>query len=176
MAEHHPNQDWIEAYKELCEIIKANVPEIKHIDLWADQFYNEEYPYPDRSLFIEFFSNEIQTTGEKTQDLIMQIRFILCYQTLSDSFDGSDNQNVALGFGEILRKIHACLQGTYGQNFSAMTRVNLQRVEAPMSCISYSQTYACIVRDYAPVKKGELLNLHEQGVAPAVEPTYDVNV
>ncbi len=154
-------QDWIEAYKELCTIINTGVPEIKHIDLWYNQlnYEMEEYPYPESTLFIEFNTDNIQSIGNNAQDMFTRIRFIYCFDTLSDTFDGSENQAVALAFGNIIRKLHHILQNKSGDNFSSLDRISLTKVDAPQHCIAYSQTYNCIIRDYSGVLESTEVDL-----------------
>ncbi len=145
------NQDWIESYKELCILINKNIPEIKHIDLYHNQlaYEKEEYPFPESSLFIEFNTTSIDTIGIKAQDMNMQIRFIYAFDTLSDTFNGSDNQEIALSFGSVIRKLHSLLQSKSGNNFSSLNRIALLKEPSPEGVIVYAQTYSCIIRDYS---------------------------
>lgn len=145
------NQDWIEAYKELCILIETKVPEIKHIDMDHDQlmFEQEEYPFPETALFMDFSTESIQTVGLKVQNMNMQVKFTLAFDTLSDTFHHSDNQAISLAFGGILRKLHKLLQGKSGTHFSSLDRIGLRRAPAPEACIAYSQIYTCIIVDYA---------------------------
>lgn len=147
-------QDWLEAYLELCAIFRAEVPEIQHIDLWYDQlnYADEEYPYPEKCLFMEFNTVGIETLGGNVQDLNTQVRFIFAFDTLSDSYDQSDNQAIALSFGKVMRKIHKTLQGRSGNNFSSLNRVGMGKELAPASCITYAQTYSTIIRDYSALQ------------------------
>jgi hypothetical protein len=144
-------QDWIGAYLELCVIISHMITEIEHIDLDHDQllFESKEYPFPESSLFIQFNTDNIQTIGLNVQDINAQIKFTYAFDTLSDTFNGSENQSTALAFGSVIRKLHALLQNLYGANFSSLDRISLRKESAPEGCIAYSQTYNCIIRDYS---------------------------
>lgn len=146
-----PTQDWLTAYTELCTAISAAIPEIKHIDLDHDQllFEKEEYPFPESSLFIAFNTDQIITNGLKVQDMMTQVKFIYAFDTLSDTFNGSENQATALAFGTVMRKLHKLLQNLSGTNFSSLDRIALRKEPSPEGCICYSQTYNCIIRDYS---------------------------
>ena len=154
-------QDWLEAYLELCTLIKATIPEIEHIDLWYDQLSYElqEYPYPPKSLFIDFNATSIDTIGIKAQDMNFNVGFIFAFDTVSDSFDDSPNQAIALEFGTTLRKIHSMIHGLSGDNFSSMNRNGFGKENAPQHCIAYRQTYACIIRDYGAIDDTEETDL-----------------
>lgn len=148
-------QDWLEAYKELCNIInnptdaEKGMPEVKHIDLWHEQIdYEEnEYPWPAESVFIEFAMNNISTTGLKVQDLDCVITFFYVFDTLSDTYHKSSNQETAIAFGTGLKRLHRLLQGTTKDNFSSLDRVAFRRVPAPQYLMVYAQSYRCIIRD-----------------------------
>lgn len=184
-------QDWLAAYIELCTLINDNIPEIKHIDLWYDQlnYELEEYPYPEKSLFIEFNSQSggVNTLGTGAQEIDFNIRFIFAFDTFSDTFDGSENQAAALAFGTIMRKLHALLQMTSGTNFSSLDRNAITKEVAPQHCICYSQTYACVVIDYGAVKDSTevdlstipvTLEVDEGTITPDVDntPLYEINL
>lgn len=166
MSTVQEEQDWIEAYLELCAVIRSKVPEIKHIDLWYDQlnYEAEEYPYPEECLFLEFTTVGIDTIGLNVQDMMTQIKFIYAFDTLSDTYDRSVNQAVALSFGKTMRKLHKTLQGLSGSNFSSLNRVGFGKELAPESCIAYGQTYATIIRDYSAMEETETVQLQNMKV------------
>lgn len=180
------NQDWIEAYKELCAMIThatTGIPEIKHIDLWYNQlnYEQEEYPYPESTLFIEFNTDTIETIGMNVQDMLTRIRFIYCFDTLSDTYDKSENQAVALAFGVVMRKLHKLLQAKSGTHFSSLNRIALTRVEAPEACISYAQTYTCIIRDYGAMQETTEGDMQEANITLEIQkgsaaPPPDMNL
>lgn len=160
-------QDWVEAYKELCAIINneadpaKGVEEVGHIDLWHEQidFLPEEYPWPSGSLFINFNAVGIETTGKKVQDMNFEISFILVLDTLSDTYNKSDTQEIALAFGLIMRKIHKLLQAKYGANFGPLNRVRFRRIPAPQYLIAYEQTYTSLIRDMSAMDEPAQANL-----------------
>lgn len=143
-------QDWLAAYLELCILIKAEIPEIEHIDLWYDQlnYEQEEYPFPKHSLFLDFNATSINTVGNKVQEMNFNVGFIHAFDTLSDTFDESPNQSVALEFGVVNRKIHKLLQAKSGDNFSSLDRNGFAKENAPQHVTAYRQTYGCIIQDY----------------------------
>ena len=160
-------QDWLEAYKELCVILEA-IPEVKHIDLWHEQidYLPEEYPWPSGSIFIEFNTNDIETTGLKVQDINAEIDIYFCLDTLADSYNESTTQAIALAFGAVLKKIHKALQGVHGLNFSTLDRRSLRRVSAPQYLMVYKQTYKCIIRDQSAMDEYEDREIKKVSVTP----------
>lgn len=149
-------QDWTEAYKELCILIKPAVPEIKHIDLWYEQinYQKEEYPHPEQCLFIDFVVNEIKTLGGGVQDLECTILFVHVFDTLSETYHGSTNQAIALAFMATQKKLHKLFQGLSGTNFSPMDRVSNKRIPTQEGFLNVRELgYNCIIRDYSAVKE-----------------------
>ena len=61
-------QDWVQAYLQLNEIIKAEVPEIKYMDLYSQQPQMQDEdgntPFDSPALFYEFNFNEVETLGK----------------------------------------------------------------------------------------------------------------
>lgn len=149
------DQDWIEAYKELCTLIKnpaGTLTEIEHVDLWYEQVDHEkeEYPFPPQCLFIDFAMENTKTLGLKVQDMDTEITFYHVFDTLSDSWEGSDNQATALAFGNTCRKLHKLLQGISGVHFSQLDRRRVFRYPTRGGyLIVYAQSYKTIIRDYA---------------------------
>lgn len=167
-------QDWIEAYKELCTIIKNSVTEIEHIDLFYDQIYSPqtEEPFPSNCVFIEFNAESIKTIGLNVQDLEMQITFYHCFETLSETYHTSDNQATAFAFGAIQRKIHNTLQNLIGTHFSSLNRIALKRMPTPnTSLIVYALTYTTIIRDYAAIVEPTDVTIGEVTIEPGTAPT-----
>ncbi|HXU28143.1 MAG TPA: hypothetical protein VN698_13010 [Bacteroidia bacterium] len=147
-------QDWIEAYKELCTLIKAKVTEVKYTDLWYQQidFEQKEYPFPRHSVFFEFFCDRTETIGGGAQDMYTSISVYHVFYTYSDTFDEATNQATAFEFGDVIRKINNSLQGTEGVNFSSLNRTGFKRYPADSYLVCYCQTYNTIIRDYSGVK------------------------
>ena len=148
-------QDWIAAYIELCAIVKTKVTEVTHADLWHQQidYEDTEYPWPTNSVFFEFNTDDISVIGNGVQNMNAQITVYHAFNTLSDTYDESNNQAIALAFGNTIKKIHNALQATSGVNFSSLNRISLKRYPAPMYLICYAQTYTCIITDYSGSKQ-----------------------
>lgn len=154
-------QDWGEAYKELCQIIRpkenpeAGIKEIQHIDLWMDQIQHieEEYPFPPHSVFINFNAEEVKTVGRNAQEMDMRIDIIYSCDTLADTFDGSETQDIALEFIAICKKLHNKLQSRSGTNFSSLDRVGFRRLPSAPYLLVMVQTYSSVIMDYSGVKQ-----------------------
>lgn len=62
-------QDWAEAYKELCAIIKAKLPEVKHVDLYygQDQVVDRDgnwMPFRAPAVFLQMEAAQVSDLGE----------------------------------------------------------------------------------------------------------------
>lgn len=145
-------QDWVGAYKEISDAILApgtGIAEVKHVDMWHEQidFLPEEYPWPPGSVFLEFNIDTIETTGMKVQDMNCEISVYYALDTISETHAKSDTKDIALAFGNHLRKIHKFLQGRSGVNFGNLNRTGIRRVPAPQYLMVYKQMYSCVIRD-----------------------------
>lgn len=149
-------QSWTEAYKELCLLLDSAVPEIKHKDMWYEQinFPKDDYPYPDRSLFMDIKIDQIETLAQNIQDLECTITFYFVFNTFSETYHGSVNQNTALEFVDICSKLHGTLQGLSGANFSPMDRTKDERFVTREGFLNVREmAYETIIRDYSALKE-----------------------
>jgi hypothetical protein len=98
---------------------------IRWLDLWHNQvnFLEDELQFPTPAVFLSFRSKNVQDLGDKLQEMVLQIDCYLFYETFSNSFQGSFNQEDALNFIGLLDFINARLHATTGENYSAMRKV-----------------------------------------------------
>jgi hypothetical protein len=146
--------NWGEAYKALATLITTKVPAIKHVDL----YYGQEraidqdgnwIPFRAPAVFIDFNAAEVKDFSEGKQELLMDIGFFLCFETTADSNQGSLGQPRALAFIQLLRDLHAALHNAEGTHFGPLSRIALNRIEAPPYMIMYQQTYRTHMLDYS---------------------------
>ena len=73
---------------------------IRWLDLWHNQvnFLEDELQFPTPAVFLSFRSKNVQDLGDKLQEMVLQIDCYLFYETFSNSFQGSFNQEDALNF------------------------------------------------------------------------------
>ena len=156
-------QDWGEAYKELCAIIKAKLPEVKHIDLYygQDQVVDQDgnwIPFRAPAIFLQFEAAQVNDLGDNTQQLLMDITMYLCMETVQDTNHGSAGQRRAMEFIGVLRKMHMVMHGAEGDHFSPLSRVALaKKADAPPYMYMYGQTYRCVLLDNSTSKQYDFL-------------------
>lgn len=157
--------DWIDAYKELSERIDFGMPKVTLIDLWREQpyFQEKEYPLGDRSVFLEFGTDKIDTVGGgTTQDMDFTVRVYYLHKTLADTHRGASTQVRGLEFAQELRKIHKLLQGRSGEHFSSPNRQGFGAANEQISGFYlYYQDYQMIIRDYSANKDYDIVDCPE---------------
>lgn len=164
-----------ELYLEHEKRITDNMPEIKHVDLWAEQvgFMAEEHPFKAPAVFFAYRILQADDQGEKIQQLRMQVEAYLYYETFADTKRGSKRQQKALGFLDLLTKINACFHGSSGQYFGEMRRTGFNPVETGTANLLYVQRYECTVNDASAQAIQEILKFDnmevkvEKGESPA---------
>ena len=176
---------WSEIYLEIAEKIKANIEQVRWIDLWHEQvsYLPEELPFPTPAVFIDFNTREANDTGLLVQELLVQVDLRLFYETFSDSYDGSCNQAGALEFLDRLTELHALFHGKHGEHFSEMRRIDMTREDSGGAGNLYRISFECIVTDYAAKELFNEVQSPERGVEitkelppapPPSEPMFDV--
>lgn len=142
---------WTDLYKEIAARITANLPEIAWVDLWHEQvsYLAEELPFPVPAVFLAFDTIQTDDRGKLIQDCNTQIDMYLFYETFSDTYSGSTNQDGALAFLNQLTRLHALFHGKSGSTFSAMRRVELRREDSGGAGNLYRISFQCLVTDYS---------------------------
>lgn len=145
----------VELYKELCTKIKEGIPAIEWLDMWHNQvnFLESEHPFPTPAVFLGFRIKSIKDMGEKAQQITMQVDVYLYYESMADTYEGSWNQDTALGYLDNLSDIYALLHGSEGESYSSMRRLGLSAVDTGSVGNLYLQPFECIVIDYAATKE-----------------------
>ncbi len=146
---------WTDLYKELAERINDNLTEIRWFDLWHNQisFLTSELPFPTPSLFVSFKTIGIDDKGLLVQDVNTQIDFYLFYETFSDTYLGSSNQDTAINFMQTLTDIHKLFHGVSGINFGIMRRVDMNQEDASGAGNLYRISFQCLVEDASAMKE-----------------------
>lgn len=178
-------QYWTELYKEIAEKITEKLPEIKWVDLWHDQvsFLISELPFDTPAVFIGFATLSTEDRGILVQDCDTQIDMYLFFETFSDTYWGSYNQERALDFLQSLTRLHALFHGKSGENYSGMRRVDMRREESGGAGNLYRISFQCVITDYsAQALYDEMQDVNREletkkGGRPQVEdmpPLFDV--
>ncbi len=176
---------WSELYKEIAEKIKANIEQVRWIDLWHEQvsYLTEELPFPTPAVFIDFSTREVNDTGLLVQELLVQVDLHLFYETFSDSYVGSYNQDGALEFLNRLTELHALFHGKHDRHYSEMRRIDMTREESGGAGNLYRISFECLVSDYAAKELFNEVQIPDREVevkkelppvSPPSEPMYDV--
>ncbi|MFD2566091.1 hypothetical protein [Pseudotenacibaculum haliotis] len=148
-------QFWTELYKELATKITENLNQIEWVDLWHNQinFLEEEHPFPTPAVFLSFRSRDLQDTGNKVQQVTLQVDCFLYYETLLDTHAGAYNQDGALNFIESLDHLYALFHGSSGNNYSSMRRLAFNPVDTGNAGNLYQLSFECVLVDYSAMKE-----------------------
>lgn len=153
---YNEKQDWTKAYQQIAAIILTQVPEIKHVDLYYGQerIVDEDgnwMPFKAPACFLQF-DLVAEDLGELRQQLTVDIKVYVAFETVQDTNQGSLGQARALQFGELMRKLHQVLHNTSGDDFGPLSRVAMAREEGPPFWYYYSQTFRAVLLDYGATR------------------------
>jgi len=146
--------NWPNLYRELSLAINQKMPEVLWIDLWHNQvnFLQEEHPFRTPAVFLGFRTLGTNDLGTRQQEVNLQVDFYLFYETFADTYSGAFNQDSALGFLDLMEKIHGTFHGTSGENYAAMRRVSFNPEDTGGAGNLYRITFTCILQDVSAVK------------------------
>ncbi len=177
-------QNLEQLYLEHEKIITDNLPEIKHVDLWAEQvsFLAEEHPFKSPAVFFSYRSNAMEDISLKEQRVHLQVDVYYFFETFADTARGSKKQTKALDFLKLLSKINSFFHGTSGVNFEEMRRIGFTPVETGTANLLYLQRYECILLDQGAMVESEHVLVNDVDVIDAKivpvdqDSTVDVDV
>ncbi|TLP81371.1 hypothetical protein [Maribacter sp. ACAM166] len=140
---------WDGLYLELADLLTTEITEIQWLDLWHNQvgFLDEEHPFSTPALFLGFRVLSTEDHGRLAQRLTVQLDVYYFYETFSDTFNGSFNQEDALGYLKTLSNIHKTLHGLSGTCFSEAKRTGFGPVDTGSAGNLYRQTFTMLVED-----------------------------
>jgi hypothetical protein len=173
-------QNWKDLYLELCEKIaekeqqwkeeakegkREDFQEIRWFDLWHNQVYflETEHPFPAPAVFLAFRGRQFKDTGDKVQDVTLQVDVYLFFETFTDTYFKGVNQESALSFIDSLDRINAILHGSEGENYSSMRRIGLFPVDTGSAGNLYQLVYECTLIDFSAQK------IMNEGIVPGFE-------
>ncbi len=135
----------IEAYKIISDRLKAELPWLKHVDLFNDQIVmaDKEISFNFPAIFIEFGEFAWASIGATQQRGKGVIRFHLAQEVDNDSYQGSSNQDKAFIIMKRYREVHRLLQGwTSPPYFTDLERVTSEQDEVYGPFNIFIQGYA----------------------------------
>jgi len=165
-------QNWKDIYLEISDKVKADIPEIRWIDLWHNQvnFLADEHPFPTPAVFINFRIRDTEDQGIKVQQAAVQIDLYLFYETFADTFDESLNRDDALAFLDTLTALHKLLHGTSGNTYSEMRRIGLAPVDTGNAGNLYQISFICNITDISAVVELDEATPGDISLAPGERP------
>lgn len=124
-------------YLAIVNRIKSRVPEVKHIDLYNQQYLKqeEEHPFLTPAVFIEFSSMPWLNQGDGTQEAPEgQITLHLVDDDYSDSWQAGDdvaNQTPAMAWIELIEKLHQAFNNFAPKGIYVAPNPAIVPVDAP---------------------------------------------
>lgn len=167
-------ENWSNLYLELAKVLAADLTDeekevygilntldgyedkspIRWLDLWHNQvnFLSEEHEFPTPAVFFAFRTKQVDDLGEKIQQITLQVDCFVFYETFSDTYIGSFNQDSALQFILILDFVNGRLHGTGGENYNSMRKIGFNPEDTGGSGNLYKIVFECIIRDETAAK------------------------
>jgi hypothetical protein len=83
------------------------------------------------------------------QQVTLQVDVFLFFETFTDTYKGSVNQEEALAFLETMDELNKTLHCSAGENYSSMSRKSFSPLDTGGSSNLYMITYECLLMDYS---------------------------
>lgn len=110
----------LQIYKAICERLTAQVPDIKHIDLWNNNIavLSGGAVWPRPAVFVEFETIEWKQLQNRARMADIAVRLHIVTDSVSYNGSKDPKQDTALAFFELLNKVNAAMQGLRGNNLA----------------------------------------------------------
>lgn len=163
---------WDGLYLELAQLLTTEIEEIEWLDLWHNQvgFLDDEHPFNTPAVFLAFRILNTEDQGKLAQRLTVQLDVYYFYETFSDTFNGSFNQEDALAYLKTLGKIHKTLHGKSGECFSEAKRTGFGAVDTGSAGNLYRQTFTMLVDDATAMPDEQTAVPGNIGISEGVKP------
>ena len=110
----------LQIYKAICDRLSAQVPDIKHIDLWNNNIavLSGGAVWPRPAVFVEFEAIEWRQQQNRARMADIAVRLHIVTDAVSYNGSTDPKQDSALAFLDLLNKVNAAMQGLRGENFA----------------------------------------------------------
>lgn len=110
----------LQIYKAICNRLTAQVPDIKHIDLWNNNIavLSGGAVWPRPAVFVEFEAIEWRQQQNRARMADIAVRLHIVTDAVSYNGNTDPKQDSALAFLDLLNKVNAAMQGLRGENFA----------------------------------------------------------
>lgn len=110
----------LQIYKAICGRLNAQVPDIKHIDLWNNNIavLSGGAVWPRPAVFVEFETIEWRQQQNRARMADIAVRLHIVTDAVSYNGSTDPKQDTALAILDLLNKVNAAMQGLRGENFA----------------------------------------------------------
>ena len=110
----------LQIYKAICDRLSAQVPDIKHIDLWNNNIavLSGGAVWPRPAVFVEFEAIEWRQQQNRARMADIAVRLHIVTDAVSYNGNTDPKQDSALAFFDLINKVNAAMQGLRGENFA----------------------------------------------------------
>lgn len=110
----------LQIYKAICDRLTAQVPDIKHIDLWNNNIavLSGGAVWPRPAVFVEFEAIEWRQQQNRARMADIAVRLHVVTDAVSYNGSTDPKQDSALAFLDLLNKVNAAMQGLRRENFA----------------------------------------------------------
>lgn len=107
--------------------------------------------FPRPAILMSFGTVDWELSGGSQQQGDAVLEFKVIFDNFADSFDGSDNQQLALEFFDFNEAVFEALQGLYGDGFTSLTRIQDEEDTDHDNFIVTPLRFATVITDTNPV-------------------------
>lgn len=137
-------------YNDLAELIKTQMPEVRHIDLYRGQYLNtaDYCAWDTPAVFIEFQPIQWQNLGQNCQQGILMPSFHLVIGNLAATRHQDTPEPDALDFLSLIDKLHTALQGCIISQCNELMRDRTDFDQSFDQLYVCRLSYRCLIDDY----------------------------
>jgi hypothetical protein len=158
-------------YLAVCERLKEQTPDIRHISLWNENITNleQENGYCFPAVFVEFEPIRWKQGGNHCKTATARIHLHICTQTLADPSDGSPYQLDALETFDIINSVVFAVSGLAGNGFNSLQHVETVPDHNHAEIQHDIEVFSCEISDFSGASRKKYTRADKLKITPKIE-------
>ena len=145
-----------EILKDFCELLEAEMPELRWVDIEAGQLdaLDDNYPVSYPAVWVDVQNIDWRNTGYGVDHGTVTVNFRVALDIYNDTHTGAPDREAALAQFGILTRMHSVVGLHGGKHYNRFVRVRTIGERRADGLKVFNVSYKCDVYDTAAAVKG----------------------
>lgn len=148
--------------KDFCELLEAEIPELRWVDIEAGQLdaLDDNYPVSYPAVWVDVQNIDWRNTGYGVDHGTVTINFRVALDIYNDTHTGAPDREKALAQFGILARLHSVVGLHGGKHYNRFARVHTAAEKRSDGLKVFNISYRCDICDTAAAVRGAAVEIH----------------